>query len=68
MSWNRISSRPPPIGRPVWIRTAEDDTPIIAFLGSDGVWYAGGALVQNSTNILAGSPVEWCEPDGDQTL
>jgi hypothetical protein len=68
MSWNRISDIGAPVSRPVWVRTAENDAPVVAFLGADGAWYAGGALVQNSTNILAATPIEWCEPDGDQSL
>jgi hypothetical protein len=68
MSWNRISTIAAPVGRPVWVRTAEDEAAVVAFLGPDAAWYAGGALVQNSTNILAATPLEWCEPDGEQSL
>jgi len=68
MGWNKISSAGAPIGRPVWVRTDEDDAAVVAFLGSDGAWYAGGALVQNTTNLLAAAPVEWCDPENDQRL
>ena len=68
MSWNRIDSGPPPVGRPVLVRTAERDEPVVAFLGPDGVWYEGGALVQSSTTVLAAAPTEWCEPHGADRL
>jgi hypothetical protein len=68
VGWNKISRITPPIGRPVWVRTAEDDAAIVAFLAPDGVWYEGGALVQNSSSLLAATPLEWCEPQGDQSL
>jgi hypothetical protein len=68
MSWNRISNIGAPVGRPVWVRTVEDEGAIVAFLGPDGVWYAGGALVQNSANLLIATPIEWCEPEDDQSL
>jgi hypothetical protein len=68
LSWNKIDQVAPPIGRPVLIRTAEDADTIVAFLSRDGVWYSGGALVQNSMNVLGVIPIEWCEPQGEQRL
>ena len=44
MSWHKIFDAPPPVGRPVLVRTAETDQRKIAFLGADGIWYEGGAL------------------------
>jgi len=49
-------------------RTAENDTPVVAFLSPDEIWYAGGALVQNSMTLLGATPTEWCEPEGPETL
>ena len=68
MGWNRIDQVAPPIERPVLIRTADDAEAIVAFLSRDHVWYSGGALVQNSTNVLGAIPVEWCEPQGEKRL
>jgi hypothetical protein len=68
MGWSRIDQVPAPIGRPVLVRTLEGEEPSVAFLGSDGVWYAGGALVQGSSTLLGASPIEWCEPAGDKAL
>ena len=68
MAWNRIDHIAPPIERPVLIRSADDAEPSVAFLGRDGLWYSGGALVQNSMNILGVRPLEWCEPQGDDKL
>ena len=68
MGWNKVELVAPPIGRPVLVRTVETDAPVIAFLGPDTVWYAGGALVQSSATILGATPIEWCEPDGDDSL
>ncbi len=59
---------PPPVGRPVLVRIAECDESVVAFLGPDGVWYEGGALVQSSTTVLAAVPTEWCEPHGADRL
>ncbi len=68
MSWQRIDIAPPPAGHPLLVRTAESADPIVAFLGSDGIWYEGGALVQSAATLLAATPVEWCEPDGNERL
>ena len=50
------------------IRTAEDAEGIVAFMSRDGIWYSGGALVQNSMNVLGVVPTEWCEPQGEKRL
>ena len=68
MSWCKIDQARPPIGRPVLVRTVEDEKPTIAFLGPDGLWYSGGALVQSSTTLLGATPTDWCEPDGEAAL
>ena len=68
MSWSRIDQNNPPIGRPLLVRTVEGDTPVVAFLSAEKIWYAGGALVQSSMTILGATPTEWCEPDGDASL
>ncbi len=68
MAWSKINQDSPPIGRPVLVRTAEGHKPIVAFLGPDKIWYAGGALVQSSMTLLGATPTEWCEPDGAETL
>lgn len=68
MSWHKIAELPPPVGRPLMVKTAETDTPVIAFLSSEGVWHAGGALVQNASTMLAATPTAWCEPSGGDTL
>lgn len=68
MSWNRIDHVTPPVGRPVLVRTVEGDSPQVAFLTPEGIWYAGGALVQSSATILGATPTEWCEPQGEDKL
>lgn len=68
MSWRKIDQGSVPINRPVLVRTVEDDEPIAAFLSSEKIWYAGGALVQNSSTLLGLTPIEWCEPEGEQRL
>jgi hypothetical protein len=68
MTWRRVEEARVPTGRPVLVRTAEDKEPIVAFLSAEGIWYAGGALVQNSTTLLGAAPTEWCEPDGAEQL
>ena len=68
MAWSRIDEDSPPIGRPVLVRTIEADAPVVAFLSAENIWYAGGALVQNSTTLLGATPTEWCEPDGEESL
>jgi hypothetical protein len=68
MAWNRIDSVPPPAGRPLLVRTVEAEEPEIAFLGPDGIWYSGGALVQSAATVLAAIPTEWCEPTGEASL
>lgn len=68
MAWAEIANTPPPIGRPVLVRTIETDEPVIAFLSNDNIWYEGGALVQTAGTILAATPTQWCEPHGDAAL
>ena len=68
MAWKKIASCPPPIGRPVLVRTLETDKPIVAFLTVENIWYEGGALVQTASTILGATPTEWCEPHGDASL
>lgn len=68
MSWHKLTELPPPVGRPLMVRTAETGAPLIAFLSADGVWHQGGALVQNASTVLAATPVEWCEPSGSDAL
>lgn len=68
MDWRKIDEASVPINRPVLVRTIEDDLPIVAFLSAEKIWYAGGALVQNSMTLLGATPVEWCEPDGEDRL
>ena len=68
MAWSRIDEDSPPVGRPVLVRTVESGEPVVAFLSPEGVWYSGGALVQNSTTLLGATPTEWCEPDGEESL
>jgi hypothetical protein len=68
MGWHDVDKVEPPIGRPLLVRTVEADEPVIAFLSPERIWYAGGALVQSSTTLLSGTPVQWCEPQGDDIL
>jgi hypothetical protein len=68
MSWSKVDRSEVPINRPILVRTVESDEPIIAFLSAEKVWYSGGALVQNSTTLLAATPTEWCEPEGSHSL
>ncbi len=68
MAWNRIDEVGPPVGRPVLVRTVEGEDATIAFLSPEGIWYAGGALVQSSMTVLGATPTEWCEPSGDAGL
>lgn len=68
MSWQNIADAPPPIGRPLLVRTVETEQWSIAFFGPDGIWYEGGALVQSSATILGATPTAWCEPSGDKSL
>ena len=68
MAWKRIDEVGPPVGRPVLVRTVEEEEASIAFLSPEGIWYAGGALVQSSMTVLGATPTEWCEPRGDAGL
>jgi hypothetical protein len=68
MGWKRLVDVSPPVGRPLLIRTAENSDPVVAFLSADGIWYAGGALVQSAGTLLDATPLEWCEPSGRDTL
>jgi len=68
MAWKRIDEVGPPAGRPVLVRTVEEEEASIAFLSPEGIWYAGGALVQSSMTVLGATPTEWCEPRGDAGL
>lgn len=68
MVWCEVGEDDVPTNRPLLVRTAESEEAIVAFLSRDGIWYSGGALVQNSTTLLSRTPVEWCEPSGDEHL
>lgn len=68
MGWSKIGETVVPINRPVLVRTAEDDEPVVAFLSAEKIWYSGGALVQNSMTLLGATPMEWCEPQGLDSL
>ena len=68
MTWRGVKEAGVPTGRPVLVRTAEGEEPIVAFLSAEGLWYSGGALVQNSTTLLGATPIEWCEPEGPERL
>jgi hypothetical protein len=68
MGWHKISKASPPTERPIMVRTAESEVPVVAFLSADGVWHIGGALVQTARTILAATPTESCEPSGDEAL
>ena len=68
MSWRTIAGSEVPTNRPVLVRTDASPDLIIAFLSTDGIWYSGGALVQNSSTLLGAAPTEWCEPKGDEQL
>ena len=68
MRWSKISETVVPINRPVLVRTAEDEEPVVAFLSAENIWYSGGALVQNSMTLLGATPMEWCEPQGQDSL
>ena len=58
MGWSRIDQVRPPEGRPVLVRKVEGEDPVVAFLSGEMVWYAGGALVQNSSTLLGAVPTE----------
>ncbi len=68
MAWQKIDAATVPINRPVLVRTVEGDEPVVAFLSAERIWYAGGAMVQNSSTLLGATPVEWCEPQGEDRL
>lgn len=68
MGWRRVDEVAVPINRPVLVRTVEGDEPVVAFLSGEKIWYAGGALVQNSSTLLGATPTEWCEPQGEAQL
>jgi hypothetical protein len=68
MSWHKIAEAPPPVERPLWVRTVEAEEPVFAFLSADGVWHEGGALVATAGTVLAAPPTQWCEPHGDAAL
>lgn len=68
MVWSKVDEDGVPTNRPLLVRTAESEDAIVAFLSKDGLWYSGGALVQNSTTLLSRTPMEWCEPGGDGHL
>lgn len=68
MGWSKIGETVVPINRPVLVRTAEDDEPVVAFLSAEKIWYSGGALVQNSMTLLGATPMEWGEPQGLDSL
>lgn len=68
MGWRKINEAAVPVNRPVLVRTVEGDEPVVAFLSSEGIWYGGGAMVQNSSTLLGATPTEWCEPAGEDRL
>ncbi|KQU56918.1 hypothetical protein ASG67_17515 [Sphingomonas sp. Leaf339] len=68
MAWSKIDMAIIPVNTPVLVRTEEDAEPVVAFLSAERIWYAGGALVQNSSTLLGATPIEWCEPGGDDRL
>lgn len=68
MPWSKVDTATIPVNTPVLVRTVEDAEPIVAFLSAERIWYAGGALVQNSSTLLGATPTEWCEPDGEDRL
>jgi hypothetical protein len=68
MGWQTLVDATPPVGRPLLVRIAESDEPVIAFLAADGVWYSGGALVQSAATLLGATPLAWCEPGGEDAL
>jgi hypothetical protein len=68
MGWRRIDDASVPINRPVLVRTTANEKPVVAFLSANNVWFSGGALVQNSMTVLGKPPIEWCEPDGEESL
>ena len=68
MLWQKIVDAPPPVGRPILVRTVETDQRMVAFLGPDGIWYEGGALVQTSSTVLGATPTEWCEPKAEDSF
>ena len=51
MGWKTVADATPPVGRPLRVRVAESDVPVIAFLAADGLWYSGGALVQSAGTL-----------------
>ncbi|MBA2934342.1 hypothetical protein HZF05_09550 [Sphingomonas sp. CGMCC 1.13654] len=68
MGWQTLADATPPVGRPLRVRIAESDEPVIAFLAADGVWYSGSALVQSAGTLLSATPLAWCELDGEDAL
>lgn len=68
MGWQKLVDAAPPTGRPLMTRSETAGEPIVAFLSTDGFWYAGGALVQSATTLLGTAPLEWCEPSGENSL
>jgi hypothetical protein len=68
MPWQKFDEATAPVDRPVLVRTTGHEKPVVAFQTTDQVWYSGGALVQNSMTVLGATPIEWCEPDGEERL
>ncbi|PXA85832.1 hypothetical protein DMC47_36615 [Nostoc sp. 3335mG] len=68
MGWQTLADATPPVGRPLRVRIAESDEPVVAFLAADGAWYSGGALVQSAVTLLGATPIAWCEPGGEDAL
>lgn len=68
MGWQKLADVAPPVGRPLLVRIEESEEPVVAFLSADGIWFAGGALVQSAGTLLNATPLEWCEPSGPDAL
>jgi hypothetical protein len=68
IGWQTLADATPPVARPLLVRIAESDEPVVAFLRADGVWYSGGALVQSARTLLSATPLAWREPGGVNAL
>jgi hypothetical protein len=64
----KVKEASPSVGRPVLVCTAAIEKPVVAFLSTERVWYAGGALSQSSMTVMGDVSSERCEPDGEERL
>jgi len=55
MGRQTLADATPPVGRPLLVRIAESDEPVVAFLVDD-VWYSGGTVVQGAGTLLSATP------------